>query len=447
MQDNARLSNCSIASAEAEEDGYDEIPDFDVESEPFMEFRLYYKSLELLDTLRILDKTPALSKPVSIRKERPGLAGAAARVRQLKREATPEVACKQPRAAQVKLAVPPVYESRQPAQPAWLAKKVEAGQIGRSPAGTVSKRPRSSAGKFSANKRKKTDSAKKSASTVATKQASAVAKPATVAKSAPRKPGSMPPAPSCKTDGMRQNEDGRETARKVDVRSVEAKLPSPPPTPPPEQQGARAPSPAASNASSLPSIGRMLERAQRATDASRPQTGSDVRQGQATPGPAPRIKQEEESSHTRRRAGLRRSPSVVDLTFDSDAEEANGKMAIAEAIAAETLIGSTSQAGPPNTASGRAGVPRLVQERRAAEDLLAELDINDDSNVQALLETGYKSRESFLKRLPRLEEGDRSLILGDLRRDMGKVDYGSLALPRCHCRSADGLLQAYFTVS
>jgi hypothetical protein len=149
---------------------------------------------------------------------------------------------------------------------------------------------------------------------------------------------------------------------------------------------------------------------------------------QSTPGPVPRVKQEPGSNSTlaRKRARSAGIDDIIDLTIDSDAEEELQKEVIAQTIAAERAPPGAAQVLPAGANTEAAGIPRLVRERQAAMDLLEELGIHDDSNVQALLDTGFKNRDTFLNRLPRLDQEDRDTILAELRSEMGKVDYGKL---------------------
>ena len=103
-------------------------------------------------------------------------------------------------------------------------------------------------------------------------------------------------------------------------------------------------------------------------------------------------------------------PGVIDLTADTDDEEDERNVPLP--IMADTALPGTST-----------GVSPIPIGRQAATDLLQSLTILDDSNVQALLDAGFKSRESFLSRLPLMDEDDKIAILGELRRDMGKIDY------------------------
>ena len=56
---------------DSSDDGYDEIPDFEVDAQPFMEFRLYYKSARLLHSLGIKEPQRNLyGEGPAFRKER-----------------------------------------------------------------------------------------------------------------------------------------------------------------------------------------------------------------------------------------------------------------------------------------------------------------------------------------------------------------------------------------
>lgn len=68
-------------------------------------------------------------------------------------------------------------------------------------------------------------------------------------------------------------------------------------------------------------------------------------------------------------------------------------------------------------------VPRHVREGNAAQAFLQEVGIKDDGNLQALLDVGFKSKDSFLARLPLLEPRLRRDTLQELRCDMGRLDY------------------------
>ena len=372
------------------EEGFDEIPDFDIQSEPFMEFRLYYKSERLLRKLGFTNEPNPRNLWDSLRKERP-VQPLKAQPAAPRRCSTPEIAYKLPApASQAKK--PPIYQSAAPTYD-----ELAAG---------IRQRAQSSNVKQTPNQVKKPQSVrqpKASTSTAAVKKRKAppVASSAKKARTVPK------PAPPAR-----------------DVRP-----PSPPPTPEPAQAPgpARAASPAVSDTSSLPSVSRIFAR--NPPRASTPQAAArtQVQAGrQATPEQLPRVKQEEGTSGSapRRRAAPRPSGELIDLTMDSDAEEECQKAALAAAIAAERNAANTSQAIPNTPGVAAAGIPRLVRERQAATDLLVELGIHDDSNIQALVDTGFKSRETFLNRLPRLDEEDRISILAELRSEMGKVDYG-----------------------
>lgn len=67
--------------------------------------------------------------------------------------------------------------------------------------------------------------------------------------------------------------------------------------------------------------------------------------------------------------------------------------------------------------------PRHLKECREATEFLTDLGIMDDSNMQALLDVGFKSKDSFLARLPLLDKGMRISTLRELRSDMGRLDY------------------------
>lgn len=74
--------------------------------------------------------------------------------------------------------------------------------------------------------------------------------------------------------------------------------------------------------------------------------------------------------------------------------------------------------------------PAEAQERKDAFEnathLLKELEIYDIGNVKALLNAGYKSTPSFVKRMPLLDEVDRRSCLQVIVKGMGKIDYGIL---------------------
>lgn len=65
----------------------------------------------------------------------------------------------------------------------------------------------------------------------------------------------------------------------------------------------------------------------------------------------------------------------------------------------------------------------------AARDFLNEerLDLaDDDDNIQALIDAGFKTKAKFLKTLPNCEPHVREGILRGLHEQMGSLDYGVL---------------------
>jgi hypothetical protein len=71
----------------------------------------------------------------------------------------------------------------------------------------------------------------------------------------------------------------------------------------------------------------------------------------------------------------------------------------------------------------------IIDRKNASEhatDLLNELDIFDVGNIQALVNVGYKSTRTFVKRLPLLDVADRRNIMEELTKEMGKLDFGIL---------------------
>lgn len=378
---------------DSSDDGYDEIPDFEVDAQPFMEFRLYYKSARLLHSLGIKEPQRNLyGEGPAFRKERIDLP-VKAPLSSMGRAVAGDVAYKPPTpVSQVKPA--PIYQSRGPKP--------------------TTQRARTKTGTFPAAKA----SVKATASTSSRPDVQRVPPPNAWTGSAALKRKATAPESAIKR--------ARAIPEQTDQRP-----PSPPPTPSPAPETARAHSPACSDASSLPSVSRAFQRLPPAPVASTSRSAfrSDVAlDRQSTPGPVPRVKQEPGSNSTlaRKRARSAGIDDIIDLTIDSDAEEELQKEVIAQTIAAERAPPGAAQVLPAGANTEAAGIPRLVRERQAAMDLLEELGIHDDSNVQALLDTGFKNRDTFLNRLPRLDQEDRDTILAELRSEMGKVDYGKL---------------------
>lgn len=117
---------------------------------------------------------------------------------------------------------------------------------------------------------------------------------------------------------------------------------------------------------------------------------------------------------------------VIDLTQDSEAEgegEAGGQDS--EEENKKNIIAKQS---PATTAAQDAMIAKRKSAHEHAEELLTELDICDVDNVAALIKVGFKSTETFVKRLSKLDKGDeyRTSILQELRREMGQLDFGLL---------------------
>lgn len=110
---------------------------------------------------------------------------------------------------------------------------------------------------------------------------------------------------------------------------------------------------------------------------------------------------------------------VIDLTLDSDNEAEEDKKDIKTNIARSSSVAAVS-------GDRKAEIAERKSASEHATDLLNELDIFDVGNIQALVNVGYKTTPTFVKRLPLLDIADRKLILEELTKEMGKLDFGIL---------------------
>lgn len=146
---------------------------------------------------------------------------------------------------------------------------------------------------------------------------------------------------------------------------------------------------------------------------------------------APSAKQEQSTPKVKRAlpssSAAKVKEEVIDLTLDSENEDEgddkrNVKRGLAQSSGGSTA--TTAATGP--SAEMKAEIIDRKNASEHATDLLNELDIFDVGNIQALVNVGYKSTSTFVKRLPLLDIADRRNILEELTKEMGKLDFGIL---------------------
>lgn len=112
--------------------------------------------------------------------------------------------------------------------------------------------------------------------------------------------------------------------------------------------------------------------------------------------------------------------NVIDLTLESDAEDNASEEESKRNVRASLRDGTTGAV----TAAAKREIAERKTAYEHAEDLMTELDIHDVDNIQALLHAGYKTTDTFVQRLARLDEEYRRDIIEGLIKEMGKLDFG-----------------------
>lgn len=129
----------------------------------------------------------------------------------------------------------------------------------------------------------------------------------------------------------------------------------------------------------------------------------------------PKVKLDPPSSSGKLAAKVKEE--VIDLTLDSEAEEEEEKKDVKKVSPSVKSVKNSDT---------KAEIADRKNASEHATDLLNELDIFDVGNIQALVNVGYKSTATFVKRLPLLDAADRRTILEELTKEMGKLDFGIL---------------------